>query len=181
MSFCSLRKQITPKHVWFYLVLINSTVLNLLCVWILPRDLVYTCLAGLMYTGPICLSPFLVAYHEPLLPFRVHVRVQQSAGARTDNLFSGNQPIYTPFLIWLLTFFLTEGLTKGKASLMCSPVTTQSYLSGSSFHLASFAISSKVKSLAWDTRFSKSAPLLKEEEQMLDTKDVVNSSMQDHT
>ena len=33
MSFCSLTKGITPKICWFCLVLINSVLLNLLCVW----------------------------------------------------------------------------------------------------------------------------------------------------
>ena len=38
MSFCSFTKGITPKIGWFCLVLINSVLLNLLCVWILFQN-----------------------------------------------------------------------------------------------------------------------------------------------
>ena len=48
MSFCSLTKGITPKIGWFCLVLINSVLLNLLCVWIL---LVSSFVPGLQRTS----------------------------------------------------------------------------------------------------------------------------------
>ena len=87
VSFCSLTKRITPNF-FSFLVLINSVVLNLLCVWILARDLLYTCLAGLMYTGPICWSPLLItpAIYSPGMRATIHCSMNRQLFLGPTNL-----------------------------------------------------------------------------------------------